>query len=109
MPIPQMTLTTVNTFDVEHVKAIVVAYLKKASGQDGLIDRNIKGLIPAQRWIVDGSTRENQEMMWQKFMPSIEALRNGDDDAFTQHLAELHASGWLSDKQYASKVRAIQF
>lgn len=109
MPIPKMTLTTVNTFDVEHVKAIVVAYLKKASGQDGLIDRNIKGLIPAQRWIVDGSTRENQEMMWQKFMPSIEALRNGDDDAFTQHLAELHASGWLSDKQYASKVRAIQF
>lgn len=109
MPIPKMTHTTVNTFDIEHVKAIVVAYLKKASGLDGLIDRNIKGLIPAQRWIVDGSTRENQEMMWQKFMPSIEALRNGDDDAFTQHLAELHASGWLSDKQYASKVRAIQF
>src|SRR5699024_1292357 len=107
MPIPKMTLTTVNTFDVEHVKAIVVAYLKKASGLDGLIDRNIKGLIPAQRWIVDVSTRENHEMMWQKFMPSIEALHNGDDDAFTQHLAELHASGWLSDKQFASNVGAV--
>lgn len=109
MPIPKMTLTNVNTFDIEHVKAIVVAYLKKAAGLQSPVRRFVDGLAPAQSWIVDGSPWENKEMMWDKFMPSIEALREGDDDAFAQHLAELHASGWLSDKQFASKVGAVQF
>lgn len=109
MPIPKITTTTANTFDTEHVKAIVVAYLKKAAGLKGEVDRLANGLVPAQRWIVHGSTHEHVDTMWQKFMPCIEALREGADEAFDHHLAELHNSGWLNDKQFNSKMRAVKF
>ena len=109
MPIPKISTTTANTFDAEHVKAIVVAYLKKAASINGDVDRLANGLVPAQRWIVHGSTHEHVDMMWDKFMPCIEALREGNDEEFEQHLAALHNSGWLNDKQFASKIRAVKF
>lgn len=109
MPIPKITTTTANTFDAEHVKAIVVAYLKKAAELDQEVDRLANGLVPAQRWLVHGSAHEHVDTMWDKFMPCIEALRAGNNDAFAQQLAALHASGWLNDKQFNSKMRAVKF
>lgn len=109
MGIPKITTTTANTFDTEHVKAIVVAYLKKAAGLAGEVDRLANGLVPAQRWLVHGTAREHVDTIWEKFMPCIDALREGNDEEFEQELEALHSSGWLNDNQFNSKMHAVKF
>lgn len=109
MRIPNITTATANTFNVEQVKAIVVAYLKKAAGFTGEVDRLANSIVPATRWIVHGSTHEHVDTVWESFMPCIEAVREGNDKEFEQELEVLHNSGWLNDNQFNSKMRAVKF